>query len=82
LKIDVENSTSGKEAFKPPGELVHQYEANGRKFGIWKSPLAAKEASHLVENMQIFVTFFIDGGTFLELNDSDWTVDRWTVFFL
>jgi len=32
--------------------------------------------------MQIFVTFFIEGGTFLELDDPDWTVDRWTVFFL
>jgi len=32
--------------------------------------------------MQILVPLFIEGGTLIELDDPDWTIERWTVFFV
>ncbi len=32
--------------------------------------------------MQIFISFFIEAGTPLNTADADWTLDRWTVYFV
>jgi histone acetyltransferase 1 len=32
--------------------------------------------------MQIFISFFIEAGTQINTVDADWTLDRWTVFFV
>lgn len=32
--------------------------------------------------MQAFVLFFIEGGSLIELDDPDWTIDRWRIFFV
>ena len=32
--------------------------------------------------MQIFISFFIEAGTPLSTTDADWTLDRWTVYFV
>jgi histone acetyltransferase 1 len=32
--------------------------------------------------MQIFISFFIEAGTPLNTTDADWTLDRWTVYFV
>ena len=36
----------------------------------------------MVKRIQILVPFFIEGGTFIELKDPEWSLERWTVFFL
>jgi histone acetyltransferase 1 len=36
----------------------------------------------LVRNIQIFILFFIEGGQYLDLDDVDWTLDRWQVYLL
>lgn len=36
----------------------------------------------IVKRIQILVPFFIEGGTFIELKDPEWSLERWTVFFL
>lgn len=32
--------------------------------------------------MQVFISFFIEGGTPLELEDQEWTLARWRVYFV
>ena len=32
--------------------------------------------------MQIFISFFIEAGTQIDTVDADWTLDRWTVYFV
>lgn len=36
----------------------------------------------MVKRIQLLVPLFIEGGTIIELNDPEWTLERWTVFFL
>ncbi|KAL9053368.1 MAG: hypothetical protein Q9162_004809 [Coniocarpon cinnabarinum] len=68
--------------FVPPGKVVHSYDVNGRKFGVWEVNLTDPRAKQILRQMQIFVHFFIEGGTFIELDDPDWTIERWTIYFL
>lgn len=69
-------------AFEPPGKLVKEYTVNGQSYGIWSTRLSDPRAKKLLRNMQVFVLFFIEGGTEIELEDPEWTIDRWTVFFV
>lgn len=68
--------------WKPPGELLHQYQLGGRQFGIWSTTLMDPRARDLLRNMQILILFFIEGGTYIELDDPDWTMERWRIFFV
>lgn len=34
----------------------------------------------LIDNIQILIVFFIEGGQFINLDDVDWTLDRWRVY--
>ena len=68
-------------SFVPPGEKVREYARGGKKFEIWVSTLADTRAKELLENMQVLVPMFIEGGTILQL-EQDWTVQRWKLFLL
>lgn len=68
--------------FKPPGKLVDIYNKKKKNFEIWAGSLADPKVRALVDRMQIFTSFFIDGGTYIETNDYDWTLERWTVYFV
>lgn len=68
--------------FKPPGEKIHDYDLKDESFGIWKANLTDTMAMEVFKNMQILTPMFIDGGTLLDLDDPQWTLERWTVFFL
>lgn len=74
-------NTSGKK-FNPPGKLVESYTSKGRSYEIWCAELTDLATRVLLERMQIFVSFFIEGGTPLLLNDQEWTLARWRVFFV
>lgn len=66
----------------PPGKCVHNYETRGREFEIWAGSLADSEVRRLLNRAQIFVSFFIEAGTPLETDDPEWTLERWTVYFM
>ncbi|PGH15739.1 hypothetical protein AJ80_05447 [Polytolypa hystricis UAMH7299] len=68
--------------FKPPGKLVHSYSRNQRNYEIWAASLVDPEARLLLNRIQIFVPFFIEGGTPIETDDFDWTLERWTIYFV
>lgn len=77
----VQNDSSAKD-FKPPGELIDSYTSRGRNFEIWRGELTDPAVKELIRRIQIVISFFIEGGTPLELDDEEWTQARWRVFFL
>ncbi|KAK5127845.1 hypothetical protein LTR85_004962 [Meristemomyces frigidus] len=72
-------SDSEAASFRPPGEKIHSYTSEGRYFEIWCASLADAQAREIVENMQILVPLFIEGGSTLQL-EQDWTTQRWKLF--
>jgi histone acetyltransferase 1 len=77
----VQNDENMKD-FKPPGQRIKTYKTKGKEFGIWMGTLADPEIRLLLDRMQIFISFFIEGGTPINLDDQEWTLERWSVFFL
>lgn len=77
----LQNDSSAKD-FKPPGELIESYTSKDREFEIWSGELTDLTVRETIQRMQIFISFFVEGGTPLELNDEEWTQSRWRVFFL
>lgn len=77
----VQEDESAKD-FVPPGKCVHSYDTRGRKFEIWAGSLADPEVRRLLNRAQVFVSFFIEAGTPLETDDPEWTLERWTVYFM
>lgn len=68
--------------FRPPGECLSSYKIGGKTFEVWHGSLADPAIQEIVQRMQIFVPFFIEGGTYINLGDLEWTLRRWRVFFL
>lgn len=58
------------------------FEANGKTYEVWAGSLADKAVQTMIKRLQILVTFFIEGGSFIEMDDPEWSLDRWTIFFL
>ena len=77
----VQSDTSAK-AFTPPGKLIESYTSKGRNFEIWLGELIDPAVQAIVERLQIFVSFFIEGGTPIDLDDAEWTLARWRAFFV
>ncbi|KOC13116.1 putative histone acetyltransferase type b catalytic subunit [Aspergillus flavus AF70] len=68
--------------FVPPGKLVHNYVTRGRTYEIWAASLADPQVRRLLDRAQVFVSLFIEAGTPLETEDPEWTLERWTVYFV
>ncbi|KUJ07219.1 histone acetyltransferase-like protein type b catalytic subunit [Mollisia scopiformis] len=68
--------------WKPPGELWKTIQSGDQTFEVWKGSLADLAIQQMVKRIQILVPLFIEGGTFIELQDPEWSLERWTVFFL
>jgi histone acetyltransferase 1 len=66
--------------WKPPGELWKTIQSGDQTFEIWKGSLADLAVQQMVKRIHILVPLFIEGGTFIDLQDP--ALDRWTVFFL
>lgn len=77
----IQNDTSAS-SFKPPGDLLETYTSKGRNFEIWSGELTDPTVQRLVERIQIMISFLIEGGTALLLDDQDWTLARWRVYFV
>jgi len=41
-----------------------------------------KAVQQYLKRIQILVPFFIEGGTFINIDDPEWSLERWTVFLL
>lgn len=72
---------SDAETFIPPGERVHAYKIGDDAFEVWCASVADPVAKESLENIQVLVPLFIEGGTILELEHA-WLNERWKVFFL
>ncbi|KAJ6100171.1 hypothetical protein N7467_001706 [Penicillium canescens] len=68
--------------FKPPGEFVIGYDVGDRKYEVWAGSLADPEVRKLLDRVQVLVSLFIEAGTPLETDDPEWTLERWTVYFV
>ncbi|KAI9649506.1 histone acetyltransferase 1 [Ciborinia camelliae] len=66
----------------PPGELFRAIEVAGETFEIWKGNLSDPVVQQTIKRIQILVPLFIEGGTLLDLDESEDDLGRWTVFFL
>ncbi|KAE8350102.1 histone acetyltransferase type B catalytic subunit [Aspergillus coremiiformis] len=77
----VQEETDAKD-FVPPGKLVHNYVTRGRTYEIWAGSLADPQVRRLLDRAQVFVSLFIEAGTPLETDDPEWTLERWTVYFV
>lgn len=77
----VQNDKHAKD-WKPPGTLVSTYSRKDQQFEIWAGSLLDPAIRELVDNIQILILFYIEGGQFINLEDVDWTLDRWRVYFI
>lgn len=77
----IQDDNTAKE-WKPPGKLLESYTSKGRNFELWCGELKDKAVQKIIERIQILISFFIEGGTPLELDDQEWTLDRWRVYFM
>ncbi|KAK9455397.1 acyl-CoA N-acyltransferase [Dipodascopsis uninucleata] len=66
-----------EESFKPPGEMVDSYNQEGSTFEVWRAPITDTDQLKLHRRMQIFVLFFIEGGSYIDEAD-----DRWRIYSL
>ncbi|KAH0562938.1 hypothetical protein GP486_002498 [Trichoglossum hirsutum] len=78
---DVQDDKAG-DAFKPPGERITSYRIKDRSFEVWRGKLADPAVRRILGRMQIFISFFIEGGRHINFDEQVWSLDRWTVFFL
>lgn len=66
----------------PPGEHLRTLTAGDSTYEIWKGSLADKAVQQMVKRIQILIPLFIEGGQAINLNDPEWSLQRWTVFLL
>lgn len=71
----------GAKDWKPPGKLIRSYSKGGQNFEVWAGSLLDPRVNQLVRNIQVFVLFFIEAGSLLDLDEVDWSLDRWQVYF-
>ncbi|KAM0716549.1 hypothetical protein Q7P37_007994 [Cladosporium fusiforme] len=79
--FDATAEHEGAADWKPPGERIREYTRDGKKYEIWCASLVDDAAKEVLENMQILVPLFIEGGTTLQL-EQDWTTQRWKLFLV
>lgn len=76
----IQNGEGAKD-WRPPGQLIRAYSKKGQDFEIWAGSLLDPRVNQLVRNIQVFVLFFIEAGSLLDLDEVDWSLDRWQVYF-
>lgn len=69
-------------AWNPPGQFLSSYQVQGKDFEIWYGSLTEPDVQQILQRIQFLVPCFIEGGTLLNLDDPEWTLQRWRVYFL
>ncbi|KAL8786410.1 MAG: hypothetical protein Q9213_002826 [Squamulea squamosa] len=77
----IQYDTSARD-WKPPGKLIESYTIRGRNFEIWCGDLIDLVVRQLIDRIQILVSLFIEGGTPIPLDDADWSLAKWRIFFV
>ncbi|KAJ8610400.1 hypothetical protein MRB53_038562 [Persea americana] len=78
---NTELSLQDATTYVPPGDIIRRYKRGDESFQVSCASLAEPDAKQLLERMQILVSFFIEGGSALQL-EQDWTTERWKLFTL
>lgn len=77
---------AAKTDYRPPGERIRTFVGSDGRYEIWKGTLSDPAVLQLVKRIEIFVPFFIEGGTFIAKEDATShtvdSADRWSIFFL
>ncbi|CUS09871.1 unnamed protein product [Tuber aestivum] len=68
--------------WRPPGDKISEYSLKGKTYEVWRSTIDDPYCRSILKNIQILITFYIEGGTAIDLEDEEWTNKRWEVFFL
>ncbi|KAH7038091.1 histone acetyltransferase type B catalytic subunit [Microdochium trichocladiopsis] len=74
-------------SWTPPGERIETITKNGDTYEIWRGTLDDPAVRQLVKRLQIFVLFFIEGGSYIGVDaegkdEQDSTLARWAVYFV
>ncbi|KAL8803814.1 MAG: hypothetical protein Q9182_002946 [Xanthomendoza sp. 2 TL-2023] len=77
----IQHATTAKN-WRPPGTLIETYTRRARTFEIWCADLTDPAVRQLIDRIQILVSLFIEGGTPIPLDDHDWSLARWQIFFV
>ncbi|KAH0603481.1 uncharacterized protein H6S33_007803 [Morchella sextelata] len=78
-----QNTLANKTApFTPPGSLLHTSTHLDTTYEIWHANLSDPLCQDLLSRIQILILLFIEGGTFITLDDDEWSQKRWDIFFL
>lgn len=64
------NNTS----FVPPGNKISSYMFNNSVFEVFMGSIVDPEIEKIVNNMQIFSLFLIEGASFIDIEDSKWLI--------
>ena len=59
---------------------MKSYTRKNQHYEIWSGPLSDEKIKATIKRIQILISFFIEGGTPLDTEDSD--LDRWRVYFI
>lgn len=68
--------------WKPPGELWKTIQSGDQTYEVWKGNLTDLAVQQMIKRIQIFVSFFVEGGTPIDLKEPEWSLQRWKIFFL
>ncbi|KAG5437850.1 hypothetical protein PCANB_000565 [Pneumocystis canis] len=63
--------------FIPPGNRISSYNLNNSIFDIFMGTIIDPNIKKIIDNIQIFSIFFIEGASYIDTNDS-----RWNIFLL
>jgi histone acetyltransferase 1 len=62
--------------------MLSGYTLKGKNYEIWRSSVDDVRCRELLDNVQVLVLLYIEGGSYINLEDEEWTNQRWEVFFL
>lgn len=51
-------------------------------YELWKGSLGRKDVQQYLKRIQILVLLLIEGGSYIDLNDPQWSLERWDIFML
>jgi len=68
--------------FTPPGRCVSQYIASSKSYEVFCASLSDPKCKQLFANIQILVLFLVEAGSLIDINDEEWSTNRWNIYFL
>ncbi len=79
---DAVQSDGAAKDWTPPGERLTTYSIGDKDFEIWHASLTDPAVQQILQRAQVFVPLLIEGGTYIDLEDPEWSLERWRIYFL